>query len=163
MQKNSDLKGEKMGARKSLKQQKGNLTVSQQQQKELEEERSKTFVGRDQLKHPPNWLVNDIAVNEWKRLVKELEATPLFNNLDYNNLGAYCNSVAKYIEIVKQVGMKFRIGKELNNLVSLELKYSDEIKKYANLLGLTLDGKLKLITGDIKVESSETEKAFGEI
>ena len=71
--------------------------------------------------------------------------------------------MAKYSEIVKQVGMKFRIGKELNNLVSLELKYSDEIKKYASLLGLTLDGKLKLITGDIKVESSETEKAFGEI
>lgn len=152
-----------MGARKSLNQQKGNLTVIQQQQKELEEERAKNFVGKDQLKHPPNWLVNEIATEEWKRIVKELEATPLFNNLDYNNLGAYCNAVAKYRELVKQVGMKFRIGKELNNLVSLELKYSDEIKKYASLLGLTLDGKLRLITGDIKAEASKTEQEFGEI
>lgn len=152
-----------MGARKSLNQQKGNLTVIQQQQKELEEERAKTFVGKEKLKNPPNWLVNEIAIEEWKRIVKELEATPLFNNLDYNNLGVYCNAVAKYSELVKQVGMKFRIGKELNNLVSLELKYSDEIKKYASLLGLTLDGKLRLITGDIKAEANKTEKEFGEI
>nr|DAR47966.1 MAG TPA: terminase small subunit [Caudoviricetes sp.] len=152
-----------MGARKSLNQQKGNLTVIQQQQKELEEERAKTFVGKEELKNPPNWLVNEIAIEEWKRIVKELEATPLFNNLDYNNLGVYCNSVAKYSELVKQVGMKFRIGKELNNLVSLELKYSDEIKKYASLLGLTLDGKLRLITGDIKAEANKTEQEFGEI
>lgn len=152
-----------MGARKSLNQQKGNLTVIQQQQKELEEERAKTFVGKEELKNPPNWLVNEIAIEEWKRIVKELEATPLFNNLDYNNLGVYCNSVAKYSELVKQVGMKFRIGKELNNLVSLELKYSDEIKKYASLLGLTLDGKLKLITGDIKAEANQTEEEFGDI
>lgn len=152
-----------MGARKSLNQQKGNLTVIQQQQKELEEERAKTFVGKEELKNPPNWLVNEITIEEWKRIVKELEATPLFNNLDYNNLGVYCNSVAKYSELVKQVGMKFRIGKELNNLVSLELKYSDEIKKYASLLGLTLDGKLRLITGDIKAEANKTEQEFGEI
>lgn len=152
-----------MGARKSLNQQKGNLTVIQQQQKRLEEERAKNFVGREQLKHPPDWLVNEIAIAEWKRLVKELEATPIFNNLDYNNLGAYCNAVAKYSEVVKQVGMKFRIGKELNNLVQLELRYSDEIKKYASLLGLTLDGKLKLITGDIKTETNQTEQEFGEI
>lgn len=152
-----------MGARKSLNQQKGNLTVIQQQQKELEEERAKTFVSKEELKNPPNWLVNEIAIEEWKRIVKELEATPLFNNLDYNNLGVYCNSVAKYSELVKQVGMKFRIGKELNNLVSLELKYSDEIKKYASLLGLTLDGKLRLITGDIKAEANKTEQEFGEI
>lgn len=152
-----------MGARKSLNQQKGNLTVIQQQEKELEEERAKTFVGKEELKNPPNWLVNEIAIEEWKRIVKELEATPLFNNLDYNNLGVYCNSVAKYSELVKQVGMKFRIGKELNNLVSLELKYSDEIKKYASLLGLTLDGKLRLITGDIKAKANKTEQEFGEI
>ena len=155
--------GGNMGARKSLRDTTKHLTVVERQVKELEEERAKTFVGREQLKHPPDWLVNDIARAEWKRLVKELEATPIFNNLDYNNLGAYCNAVAKYSEIVKQVGMKFRIGKELNNLVTLELKYSDEIKKYASLLGLTLDGKLKLITGDIKAEANQTEEEFGDI
>lgn len=152
-----------MGARKSLRESTKHLTVVERQVKELEEERAKTFVGREQLKHPPDWLVDDVAIAEWKRLVKELESTPIFNNLDYNNLGAYCNAVARYSEIVKQVGAKFRIGKELNNLVQLELRYSDEIKKYASLLGLTLDGKLKLITGDIKIESNQTNEEFGDI
>lgn len=152
-----------MGAGKSLRDTTKHLTVVERQVKELEEERAKTFVGREQLKHPPDWLVDDVAIAEWKRLVKELESTPIFNNLDYNNLGAYCNAVARYSEIVKQVGTKFRIGKELNNLVQLELRYSDEIKKYASLLGLTLDGKLKLITGDIKIESNQTNEEFGDI
>lgn len=152
-----------MGTRKSLRDTTKHLTVVERQVKELEEERAKTFVGREQLKHPPDWLVDDVAIAEWKRLVKELESTPIFNNLDYNNLGAYCNAVARYSEIVKQVGTKFRIGKELNNLVQLELRYSDEIKKYASLLGLTLDGKLKLITGDIKIESNQTNEEFGDI
>jgi P27 family predicted phage terminase small subunit len=155
--------GVNMGARKSLRDTTKHLTVVERQVKELEEERAKTFVGREQLKHPPDWLVDDVAIAEWKRLVKELESTPIFNNLDYNNLGAYCNAVARYSEIVKQVGTKFRIGKELNNLVQLELRYSDEIKKYASLLGLTLDGKLKLITGDIKIESNQTNEEFGDI
>lgn len=152
-----------MGARKTLKNTTKHLTTTERQIKELEEEKAKKFVGKEHLKKPPEWLVNDMAILEWKRIVKELEATPLFNNLDYNNLGAYCNAVAKYSEIVKQVGMKFRIGKELNNLVQLELRYSDEIKKYASLLGLTLDGKLKLITGDIKTEANQTEEEFGDI
>lgn len=155
--------GVNMGARKSLRDTTKHLTVVERQVKELEEERAKTFVGREQLKHPPDWLVDDVAIAEWKRLVKELESTPIFNNLDYNNLGAYCNAVARYSEIVKQVGTKFRLGKELNNLVQLELRYSDEIKKYASLLGLTLDGKLKLITGDIKIESNQTNEEFGDI
>jgi P27 family predicted phage terminase small subunit len=155
--------GVNMGARKSLRDTTKHLTVVERQVKELEEERAKTFIGREQLKHPPDWLVDDVAIAEWKRLVKELESTPIFNNLDYNNLGAYCNAVARYSEIVKQVGTKFRIGKELNNLVQLELRYSDEIKKYASLLGLTLDGKLKLITGDIKIESNQTNEEFGDI
>lgn len=152
-----------MGARKLLKNTTKHLTVVERQVKELEEERVKTFVGREQLKYPPDWLVNDIAKSEWKRLVKELEATPIFNNLDYNNLGAYCNAVAKYSEIVKQVGMKFRIGKEINNLITLELKYSDEIKKYGSLLGLSVTGKYKLITGEITTQTNKVESDFGDI
>lgn len=152
-----------MGARKSLENQKGNLTIVEQQKKELIENKAKNFVGKEQLKKPPKWLVNEIAILEWKRIVKELNETPLFNNLDYNNLGAYCNAVAKYSEIVKLVGMKFRVGKEINNLISLELKYSDEIKKYASLLGLTLDGKYKLITGEIVSQTNEIENDFGDI
>lgn len=152
-----------MGARKSLENQKGNLTVVEQQKKKLIEEKAKNFVGKEQLKKPPKWLVNDMAIAEWKRIVKELDGTHMFNNIDYNNLGAYCNAVAKYSEIVKLVGMKFRVGKEINNLITLELKYSDEIKKYGSLLGLTLDGKYKLITGEIKSQTNEVESDFGDI
>ncbi|WP_373078107.1 P27 family phage terminase small subunit [Fusobacterium varium] len=151
-----------MGAKKPLSTQKGHLTTEQQKQKELEEAKLK-FIGKEHLKKNPEWLINDYAVNEWKRLVKELQESPTFNNLDYNNLGAYCNALAKYTAITKEVGLKFRIGKEINNLTTLELKYSDEVKKYASLLGLTAEGKLKLMFGDTQVDKNNVKNEFGDI
>lgn len=151
-----------MGTKKPLSTQKGHLTTEQQKQKELEEAKLK-FIGREHLKKAPEWLINDYAINEWKRLVKELQESPTFNNLDYNNLGAYCNALAKYAAITKEVGLKLRIGKEINNLTTLELKYSDEVKKYASLLGLTAEGKLKLMFGDTQVDKNNVKDKFGDI
>ena len=151
-----------MGAKKPLSTQKGHLTTEQQKQKELEEAKLK-FIGKEHLKKAPEWLINDDAINEWKRLVKELQESPTFNNLDYNNLGAYCNALAKDAAITKEVGLKFRIGKEINNLTTLELKYSDEIKKYASLLGLTAEGKLKLMFGDTQADKNNVKDKFGDI
>lgn len=151
-----------MGAKKPLSTQKGHLTTEQQKQKELEEAKLK-FIGKEHLKKTPEWLINDYAINEWKRLVKELQESPTFNNLDYNNLGAYCNALAKYVAITKEVGLKFRIGKEINNLTALELKYSDEVKKYASLLGLTAEGKLKLMFGDTQIDKNNVKNEFGDI
>lgn len=151
-----------MGAKKPFSTQKGHLTTEQQKQKELEEAKLK-FIGKEHLKKAPEWLINDYAINEWKRLVKELQESPTFNNLDYNNLGAYCNALAKYAAITKEVGLKFRIGKEINNLITLELKYSDEVKKYASLLGLTAEGKLKLMFGDTQIDKNNVKNEFGDI
>lgn len=152
-----------MGARKPLATQEGHLTKEQIQKKEFEEKLLKD-AGHDQLQTPPDWLVNNIARDEWRRLVKEFTNNKsIINNLDYNNLGAYCNAFAKWTLITKELGMKLNAGRQINPLVTLELKYSDEVKKYAVMLGLTAEGKLKTLNAVREIKEGEVKDEFGDI
>lgn len=150
-----------MGAKKPLAMQEGDLTVEKQKLKQMEEEA--VWVGNEQLEKVPEWLIDDIARKEWKRLVKEFNKKSMISNLDYNNLGAYCNAFSKYTELEKKIGKKFTIGKETNPLIHLEMKYSDEMKKYGGLLGLTIESRLKIGSVIVGNDEEKIENNFGDI
>lgn len=71
-----------------------------EKQKRKQEERYVT-TGRNQLKTPPKWMINDVARKEWRRIVKELNQIDIVGNLDYSNLGGYCNAYANYIKVTE--------------------------------------------------------------
>ncbi|MGL5709614.1 MAG: P27 family phage terminase small subunit [Cetobacterium sp.] len=150
-----------MGRVVPLENQKGNLNSEVIKRKELEQEA--VFVGNEQLEVPPDWLVDIIAKNEWKRLVNEFNKKSMISNLDYNNLGAYCNAFARYTNIVKKLGIKVLAGREMNPLVMLELKYSDEMKRYGSLLGLTMEARLKAGSGLVTTMEQKIDNEFGDV
>lgn len=150
-----------MGKRKTLDAQKKHLTKQEIIQKQQEEKFLNT--DKDQLENPPDWLLNDIAKQEWIRLLNEFKKGSVICNLDYNNLGAYCNSIAKYQDLVKKIGNCYIVGREKNPLIELELKYSDEVRKYGNLLGLTIDSRLKSTGIQHKKEEEVIKDDFGDI
>ena len=93
--------------RKPIDMQKAHLTLVEKQNRKMEEESVTT--GNNQLKTPPKWLINDTAKKEWRRIVKELNKISIVGNLDYANLGGYCNAYANYIkatDILKEQGCK---------------------------------------------------------
>lgn len=147
--------------RKPLEAQTKHLTQEEIKKKQFEEE--SVFVGNEQLEHPPDWLIDDTAKNEWIRLVKEFNKKSMISNLDYNNLGAYCNAFAKYTNLTKEVGLEFMVGMDVNPLVQLELKYSEEMKKFGNLLGLSIESRLKIGTAKGENLNVSLENQFGEI
>ncbi|MHA5066650.1 phage terminase small subunit P27 family [Cetobacterium somerae] len=147
--------------RKPLEAQTKHLTQEEKKIKQLEEEL--VFVGNDQLENPPEWLVNEIAVNEWVRLVEQFNKKSMISNLDYNNLGAYCNAFARYTSIVKNLKTDVMIVEDVNPLVNLELKYSDEMKRYGALLGLTMESRLKVGSGIKTTSDEKLNKEFGDI
>lgn len=151
-----------MGAKKPLELQKGHLTKAQKQERELEE-KNKNMLNYDYLKNIPDWLIDDTAHAEWKRLLKEMQDSAMICNLDYNNLGAYCNAFAKWKAITKQLGLKFKAGRQINPLIALEIKYSDEMRKYAVMLGLTLEGKLKAMHLNGEKQKDGINSEFGDI
>ena len=54
---------------------------------------------------PPDWLINPIAVNEWRARVEQLEAAGILTTADLTALGYYCNMHARAIK-------KWEIGGE---------------------------------------------------
>lgn len=157
--------------RKNLSTQQGHLTQEQQKEKELAEQFTNS--GSDQLQKPPKWLRDATAKKEWKRLIEQYNKLGIITNLDLNNLGAYCNAYSFYRDATEELKTapltveymaKNGITNTIENpLIKIQIKYSDEMKRYSSLLGLTVDSRLKL--GQIKLGKTDNKvtKEFGDI
>jgi P27 family predicted phage terminase small subunit len=150
--------------------QRGNLTVLQQEKKRIEEEYIRT--GKNQLKYPPIWLIDEIARKEFKRIVKELKDIEVIGNLDVNNLGGYCNAFSNYIHVTEELkGKPFYVDRETrtgtitvqNPLIDIQTNYATEMRKFASLCGMTIDSRLKVATIKADKEQEAINKKFGGI
>ena len=156
--------------KKPIDMQKAHLTLVEKQNRKAEEDSVTT--GNSQLKTPPRWLINDVAKKEWRRIVRELNKIQIVGNLDYANLGGYCNAYANYIQVTEilkdqtySIERKTRTGTIIvkNPLVDIQTNYAAEMRRFAALCGLTIDSRLKAAV--VKTEKTEdmiTEK-FGNI
>ena len=156
--------------RKPLAEQRGNLTVLTMQTRAAEEESVST--GKNQLKRPPDWLSDDVAQKEWRRIVKELEKIGLIGNLDRNNLGGYCNAFANYVKVTNILKEQtYYIDRETRNgvivvknpMVDIQRTYADEMRRFASLCGLTIDSRLKAAAVKTDKTREDITKKFGNI
>lgn len=156
--------------KKPIDMQKAHLTLVEKQNRRQEEE--SVVTGNNQLKTPPKWLINDTAKKEWRRIVKELNKIDIVGNLDYANLGGYCNAYANYIkatEILKD--QKYYIDRETrtgvivvkNPMVDIQTNYAAEMRKFASLCGLTIDSRLKAAVTKTEKTEDMIQQKFGNI
>jgi P27 family predicted phage terminase small subunit len=157
-------------SRKPQEMQKGNITVLDGQKRRREEE--SVTVGKNQLKRAPDWLISDMAVKEWKRLIKELDKIDIIGNLDRNNLGGYCNAFAMYVDVTEALKLEglilereTRTGTILvrNPLIDTQKLYADEMRKFASLCGLTIDSRLKAAVIKVDKKEESIQSKFGGI
>lgn len=156
--------------KKPVEMQKAHLTLLEKQNKRMEEDCVKT--GNTHLKTPPEWLINDVARKEWRRIVRELNKINIIGNLDYANLGGYCNAYANYIkatEILKDqtyyIERETRTGVILvkNPMVDIQTIYAAEMRKFASLCGLTIDSRLKAAVTKTEKTEEMIKQKFGNI
>ncbi|APH15091.1 phage terminase, small subunit, P27 family [Clostridium sporogenes] len=157
-------------ARVTLEMQKKHLTNEEKIQKEQEEEI--LTLGKDQLENPPSWLIDDIAIGEFKRIVKENEKVNIIGNLDVNNLGAYCNSYSMYLKatgglkgkslVLRKITKNGHITVE-NPLIKVQKNYAEEMRKFASLCGMTIDSRLKCATAKTTKQQEDIIDEFGDI
>ena len=156
--------------RKPLEMQSKHLTNAEKLQKEEEEDL--LVLGKEQLQDPPDWLINDVAVNEFKRIVKEIDKIDVIGNLDINNLGGYCNSYALYIKSTEELKGKSLIVRKMtkngpmtikNPLIEIQKNYADEMRKFASLCGMTIDSRLKVATIKTTQQQEDIVDEFGDI
>lgn len=156
--------------RKPLEMQSKHLTNAEKLQKEEEEDL--LVLGKEQLQDPPDWLINDVAINEFKRIVKEIDKIDVIGNLDINNLGGYCNSYALYLKSTEELkGKSLMIRKMTKNgpmtiknpLIEIQKNYADEMRKFASLCGMTIDSRLKVATIQTTKQQEDIIDEFGDI
>lgn len=156
--------------KKPIDMQKAHLTLVEKQNRRQEEE--SVVTGNNQLKTPPKWLINDTAKKEWRRIVKELNKIDIVGNLDYANLGGYCNAYANYIkatEILKDqtyyIDRETRTGVIVvkNPMVDIQTNYATEMRKFAALCGLTIDSRLKAAVTKTEKTEDMIQQKFGNI
>lgn len=103
----------------------------------------------------PSWLTDEVAIEEYHRLSKELAELKLLTNLDVTTLASYCIAYANYLKATEELHGQPLVIESTNKsgftnliqnpLILIQLKYSDEMKKHASELGLTINSRLKMV------------------
>ncbi|MCD8124264.1 MAG: phage terminase small subunit P27 family [Lachnospiraceae bacterium] len=156
--------------RKVIEMQTGNITSISGAKRRAEEK--SIVVGQNQLRSAPDWLIDDVARAEWKRIVKELKKIEAVGNLDRNNIAAYCNAYANYRRVTEELaGQSYTLTRSTrdgeivvkNPLVDIQKMYSDEMRRFASLCGMTIDSRLKAAAVKTTKTEQEMESRFGNI
>lgn len=157
-------------ARVPLDMQKKHLTNAEKAEKENQEDI--LILGREQLENPPEWLIDDVAKDEFTRVVKELNDVKLIGNLDLSNIGGYANAFSTYTNAVENLKGKSSVVKEVtkssvkfveNPYLKVRDNAASEMRKFGALCGINIDGRLKL--ANIKTTQTEEDitNEFGDI
>lgn len=156
--------------RKPLSEQKSHLTKVEIAKREFAESLVK---GKTDKLKCPKWVKKKLAKEIFNSTLQDLLELGNISNLDCALLGIYSNSLCGYIEetkklegedsIINKVTTNGSIAKSKNPRLEVQKYYSDEVKKYSGLCGISLDSRLKI--GQIKADKKENEitDEFGDI
>ena len=152
--------------RKPMSEQQGHLTKEQQTKRYTEQELVRT--DNQYFLKPPEWLTDETAVKEYKRLVKAMKNMDMLGDLDANNLAGYCNAFSNYCKATYQLGIEGLIihgekGDYENPLIAVQIKYAKEMRDFARLCGLSIDSRLKFAAVKLDDISENIDSEFGSI
>lgn len=158
----------KGSARKPLAMQKGHLNVAVVQQRQAEEELVRT--ANDQILRPPAWMKNKVARKEWKRVVPQLLEIDVVGNLDMANIAGYCMAFANYRKATEELENNPLVCVDEENgtaavspYINIQAKYAQEMRRFADLCGMSVGSRLKAAAAKTKEKESEMESIFGVI
>lgn len=162
--------------RKTLENQKGNLTVAIREQKAAEEKAAADITREYLTGKPPKELRDKVAKDTWKRVIPDLLKIPVVCNLDRDNIIGYCNAWSQYVEAGQNAkawakdAKKSKSREDAESAAGLariwQISQKDaaaEQRKYAALCGLDVNARLKIGTAQVAKEDAEIEGMFGDI
>ena len=104
---------------------------------------------------PPDFIVNDeIALQKFNQLVKELSEVDIIINVDTDLLAVYADAWSKYIRATKMLMMQDMVEEQENKsgivtkvanpYIKIQQSYSQQLMKIANLFGLSPADRSKI-------------------
>jgi len=104
--------------------------------------------------YPPKWL-NDPGLHEWKRIIRLARRAGVFNGLDVNALGMYCQSYGRAVEAYDEYKKLKRLmgadknvlvmsSGKINPLIRLMQQEEEQCRKWSAVLGLDPVGRARI-------------------
>lgn len=156
--------------RKPIALKEGHLTKEQKIKDELKE--NLVACNSKNIKIP-SWVKDDFAKKEFKKLSALLNDIGIISELDINNLAGYCISYSRYVQATNEIqGEPLTVKKQLPNgayttienpLIKIAKTYADEMRKFAGLVGLTLDSRMKVADSLLQKQEDKVTDEFGDI
>lgn len=142
------------------------LRVVDRQQKQEEAALIKQ-ADTDEIAKPPAWL-DAAAKKEWRRVLPQLLKLEIVGNLDLSDVAGYCNAFSKFQKTVRELNKQDLVvdtdkGPRENPLISAQVKYGTEMRRFADLCGMTVNSRLKAATVKLKKQDETIEDRFGVI
>lgn len=136
-----------MANRKLLQNQKGNLTVVQQETMKETEEKLNSLTP---LSNTPPEHLDDIAKEEYKRIVELLKELPPIASLDLSLVQAYCQTYSNYIQATIELNKTGLIvqterGTKLSSYYTVQRDCTDRLISLSSKLGLNIDSRMKIM------------------
>lgn len=141
---------------------KAEIEAKQNKEKNLEE--------FDKLSNEPPEHLNDIAKGKYRELYTLLEKLPMAQ-LDMQNLVSYCELYVDYLEISdemkrlkKMIEVKYdlSIDKQMTAKRRQRLEVLRELKMLGNLLGMSIESRMRLVPADTGDNEDPIAQIFGD-
>ncbi|TAN66627.1 phage terminase small subunit P27 family [Paraclostridium sordellii 8483] len=127
-----------------------------QQEKQIKLERDELVV--------PKWMEDDeIARNEFIRIVEAAKKIDLWDNLDLGFIAVYCKAFSSYIDLTKKIdenGYTVQ-GKETEKIspyVTAQNRYVEQMLRCSSKLGVATTDRLKLIIPEPETKENKFMK-----
>lgn len=126
--------------------------------RKIQEEKLK--IDRDQLIAPD--FLDDVAKEEFYRVVDETAKIDVLDNLDLSILAMYCNAYSQYIEVNEQIrntmpALRYNDKGRSSPLINIQDKLAKQILSYSSKLGLATTDRLKLMVPNELAENKENK------
>lgn len=126
--------------------------------RKIQEEKLK--IDRDQLIAPD--FLDEMAKEEFYRVVEETAKIDVLDNLDLSILAMYCNAYSQYIEVNEQIrntmpSLRYNDKGRSSPLINIQDKLAKQILSYSSKLGLATTDRLKLMVPNELAENKENK------
>lgn len=150
----------------------GKTHMTKAQIKKRKEEEALMQCNADNIECP-DWITNETAKKEYNKLSTNLKELGIITNLDVNMLASYCIAYANYIRVTNTMADQPLLLEQTNKagftniienpLIRIQLKYSDEMKKIASQMGLSISSRMQLVVPVKKDKKDEVSEEFDNV
>ena len=152
---------------KAVENQSKHLTQAERAARQTAEDSVKPKRAEVKLSKPKRWGSKPKGLDKqaevyWKSIIKRMAGLDILDDLDSEMLGVYCSMLAELDALRSLLNERLAVGAELGKLFEQVTKREGLLHTYADKLGLTPQGRMRLALRRATAEADPDDALFGD-